>query len=221
VEQLSKFTGVTAALLSVLIGVTVLFVHLPHKHGRVMKAYLTVMAIMEIIAYVTAKTGNNLYLFHINAFCEITLLAAYFYYYIFKGSELRFIKIGSIYWSVIALILVVINFLAYSSIPVSMTINSITILTFSLVSFFLLLGREEEDHINVLFINTVFLMHGVSIMILFFSTTIFTFPAEKQYIIFFCRLLIFVFARGVLLSILLYRLWRQLFANSKNSLNES
>jgi len=169
---------------------------------KVLSIYFVLAFIFEAVSLYLARNGiNNLFLFHIYAIIEFSLLVAFFsnliysqkarkYIYLFMILGILFLIADSVFIQGISV------FNSYGLFFVSATVLTMSILFFKMLLDKGALGLSYERHKWLIF--GIFITHAVSIIVLFFSNAISGFEKSNQYILWILRSMLIVVAKLII-----------------------
>ncbi|MBP7644259.1 MAG: hypothetical protein KA767_13030 [Saprospiraceae bacterium] len=161
--------------------------------------YFVVAFIFEAVSLYLARNGiNNLFLFHIYAIIEFSLLVVFFSNLIYSQQAKKRIYV----FMVTGILFLIADSLFIQGITVfnsyGLFFVSATVLAMSILFFKMLLDKGEfglsyERHKWIIF--GIFITHAVSIIILFFSNAISGFEKSNQYILWILRSVLIIVAK--------------------------
>lgn len=174
--------------------------------AKIIGVYIIVSAITELLSWTAASYNiNNLFFFHFFAIFEFIILT-YFFQGFFKLMKSKVSLVP--FFITICTLGLVANSLFFQTIDkfnsYSLTFVSACMITYSLYAFKLMIdGSSEMRKYNDLkwIIISVFIMHTVSVLVVFFSNAISGFSADSQMMVWTFRAVLILISKLILLYV--------------------
>lgn len=166
---------------------------------KILTVYFVLAFIFEAVSlYLARNKINNLFLFHIYAIIEFSLLVAFFSNLIYSQQARKkiyfFMATGFLFLIADSLFIQGITvFNSYGLFFVSATVLCMSIIFFKMLLDKGELGLNYERHKWIIF--GIFITHAVSIIVLFFSNAISGFEKSNQYILWILRSVLVIVAK--------------------------